>query len=88
MKIPIRDHNDFFNIFGTATEGITLPATNTHEENIIAFAEHFHDTTEYGHGIFFDFSNTPEIEKPVLDYLINGFGWTLEKPFFIRKPEK
>ncbi len=36
--------------------------------------------------MFFDFSQTPELKKPVLDYLIKGFGWTLEKPFFVRKP--
>jgi len=88
MKTPIKDHNDFFRTFGTETEGIKLPASNTQEQNVIAFAEHFEDITEAGHGMFFDFSATPELEKPVLDYLINGFGWILEKPFFIRKPEK
>jgi hypothetical protein len=37
--------------------------------------------------MFFDFSATPELEKPVLDYLVKGFGWSLEKPYFIRKPK-
>jgi hypothetical protein len=37
--------------------------------------------------MFFDFSATPEYEEPVLNYLAEYFGWTLEKPFFIRKPD-
>jgi len=66
----------------------TLPENNTFEENIIAFAEHYDSITEPGHGLFFDFSGTPEYEKPVLDYLIKNFGWVLERPDFIRKPDK
>jgi hypothetical protein len=62
-----------------------LPATNTFEENVKLWAEHYHAVTEPGHGLFFDFEETPEYEKPVLDYLVKHFGWTLEKPFFIRK---
>ena len=88
MKTAIKGHNDFFKVFGKEEEGITLPASNTLEEIVIALAEHYQDTTKAGHGIFFDFKATPELEKPVLDYLIDGFGWTLEKPFFIRKPKK
>ena len=87
MKIPIKDHNDFFKVFGTETKGIELPASNTQEQNVIAFAEHFEDITEDGQGMFFDFTQTPELEKPVLNYLINDYGWILEKPYFIRKPK-
>lgn len=69
-------------------EVITYPASNSLEENVIAMAEHFLDTTESGHGLFFDFSNTPELEKPVLGYLTKGFGWTFDyNNTFIRKPE-
>jgi len=64
----------------------TLQATNTIEQNAQLWAEHYNNLIEPGHGLFFDFKATPEFEKPVLDYLINHFGWTLEKPFFIRKP--
>ena len=49
-------------------------------------AEHYHNSIKPGHGLFFDFKDTPEYEKPVLDYLVQNLGWTLEKPFFIRKP--
>lgn len=70
----------------TTDNSITLPATNIFEENIIAFSEHYNDIIEPGHGLFFDFSKTPEYEKPVLDYLVKHFGWVLEKPFLIRKP--
>ena len=63
----------------------TLPATNTFEENVKLWAEHYNDTIEPTHGLFFDFKATPEYEKPVLDYLIKYFGWTVERPNFIRK---
>ena len=62
-----------------------FPATNTFEENVKLWAERHHDIIEPGHGLFFDFKAAPEFEKPVLDYLVGHFGWTLEKPFFIRK---
>jgi hypothetical protein len=39
-------------------------------------------------GLFLDFKATPELEKPALDCLVNDYGWTLEKPFFIRKLKK
>lgn len=63
-----------------------LPATNTFEENVKLWAEHHDAIIEPEHGLFFDFKGAPEFEKPVLDYLVKHFGWTLEKPFFIRKP--
>jgi len=70
------------------TENIrTFPASNTFEENIIAMAEHYNNIIKPGHGMFFDFSKTPEYEKPVLDYLTKNFGWKLEHPTFIRKPK-
>jgi hypothetical protein len=47
-----------------------------------------HTREQRGHGLFLDFKATPELEKPALDCLINDYGWTLEKPFFIRKPKK
>ena len=61
---------------------------NTFEENIIEFTEHYNNIIELGHGLFFDFSNTPEYEKPVLNYLMENFGWIHERPDFIRKPDK
>ena len=64
----------------------TLPKNKTFEENVTAFAEHYESIIQPGHGLFFDFSGIPEYEKPVLDYLVNNFGWTLERPYFIRKP--
>ncbi len=63
----------------------SLPPTNTFEQNVKFWAEHYNSTTKHGHGLFFDFSATPEYEKPVLDYLVEHLDWTLEKPFFIRK---
>ncbi len=68
-------------------EEITFPSSNTFEENVIAMAEHYDNTIKPGHGMFIDFSNTPEYEKPVLDYLTKVFGWMLEHPTFIRKSE-
>lgn len=50
-------------------------------------AKQWNNNTQPGHGMFFDFSATPELQKPVLDYLVKGFGWKLEKPYFIRKPK-
>lgn len=62
-------------------------ASNSFHRNVELLAAHHDNITESGHGFFFDFSKTPEYEKPVLDLLISQYGWTLEKPFFIRKPE-
>lgn len=69
-------------------DSLTLPADNTFEENVKAMAEHYQKSIKPGHGLFFDFKATPEYEKPVLNYLVQNFGWSLEKPFFIRKPEE
>lgn len=64
---------------------LTLPPTNTFDRNIALMAAHYDNIIGSGHGLFFDFSQTPEYEKPVLDYLVKEYNWTLEKPFFIRK---
>jgi hypothetical protein len=68
------------------SSSFTLPEENSFEQNVKLITEHYNQKIDPGHGLFFDFSATPEYEKPVLDYLIKKFGWTLEKPFFIRKP--
>lgn len=65
---------------------ITFPVTKTFEENVKFWAAHYDNIIESEHGLFFDFSKTPEYEKPVLEYLVKEYNWTLEKPFFIRKP--
>ena len=64
---------------------VVFPASNTFEQNVLAMAEHYNSIIQPGHGLFFDFSKTPEYEKPVLDYLTSHFGW--KHPFFIRKPD-
>jgi hypothetical protein len=79
--------NDFFERFGQRSEGITLPDIGFTERNVIALADHYDKITEPGEGFFFDFSATPGYEQPVIDYLTKGYGWTLERPDFIRKPE-
>lgn len=71
----------------TTENTFTLPASNSFEVNVAAFAEHYNNIIQPGHGLFFDFSKTPEYEKPVLDYLTEHFGWSLEHPTFIRKPK-
>jgi hypothetical protein len=80
-----KEINDFFNAFGKPSIGITLPPTNSLEVNVKLLALHYDSTIRPGHGLFFDFSATPEYEKPVVDYLTSQLGWILEKPFFIRK---
>jgi hypothetical protein len=47
-------------------------------------AEYYNNLIESGHGLFLDFSKTPEFEKPYIDYITTHFGWVLEKLFFIR----
>jgi len=70
-------------------EEVIFPASNTFEQNVVAMAEHYNNTIEAGHGMFFDFTNTPEYEKPVMDYLIKNYGWRFDyNNTFIRKPEK
>ena len=66
----------------------TFSSAKTFEENVEQWADMHHNLIKHGEGLFFDFKDMPEYEKPCLDYLINHYGWTLEKPFFIRKPEK
>jgi hypothetical protein len=58
------------------------------EEIAIDMAERWDNHTAPGHGIFLDFSQTPELEPFVIGYLTKGLNWTLEKPYFIRKPKK
>ena len=33
---------------------VIFPASNTFEQNVVAMAEHYNNTTEPGHGFFFD----------------------------------
>jgi hypothetical protein len=84
MSMP-KEIDNFFNRFGKASSGIELPASNSFEQNVVALADYYDAIIKPGKGFFFDFKNTPEYEKPVLDYLTKGYGWILEKPFFIRK---
>lgn len=89
-KIVIKDHNDFFEIFGQENESqaVTFPSSNSFEKNVRLLAAHYDNIIEPGHGMFFDFTATPEYEKPVLHCLQQRYNWCLEKPFFIRKPEE
>lgn len=64
-----------------------LPVSNTIEQNAVLWAEHYHNLIEAGHGLFLDFEQCHELEKPAIDCLVNSHGWTFEKPFFIRKPK-
>jgi hypothetical protein len=36
-------------------------------------------------GVFINFKETPELEKPYIDYLVKNYNYVLEKPFFLRK---
>ena len=78
-------HN-FFNTFGKEIQGQTFKKDTPLEKMVISIAEEWQENMRPGHGMFFDFSQTPELEKPILDYLTKGFCLTLEKSFFIRKP--
>ena len=66
---------------------LVFPATNSLEENAKIWAEHYDKMIEPGHGLFLDFSATPEFEKPCIEYISTHFGWVQEKSFFIRKPK-
>ena len=58
------------------------------DEIIKAMAEEHQKNIEPGHGFFFDFSKTPEYKEPVLNYLIENYGWKMDyEGTFIRKPE-
>lgn len=82
-----KELHNFFEAFGTEEPGITLPPSNPLQENARLLAMHYNETIKPGHGLFFDFSASPEYEKPVPDYLTQYFGWAIEKSFFIRKPD-
>ena len=79
--------NNFFEHFGTIENEKIYPKETPLEAIVIDMAERWDNNTKAGQGMFFDFKATPELEKPVIDYLTKGLGWKLEKPFFIRKPE-
>jgi len=68
-------------------DDLILPPSNSLEENARIWAEYFHDKIEPGHGMFLDFTNVPEFREPALNCLAQEFGWKLERPDFIRKPE-
>lgn len=58
------------------------------DENIKDMAKYYNDFTEPGSGFFFDFKATPEIEKPLTNYMISTLGWKLDyNNTFLRKPE-
>lgn len=65
-----------------------LPTTNSIEQNAVLWAEHYNNLIEAGHILFLDFEQCPELDKPAIDCLVNSYRWTLEKPFFIRKPKQ
>jgi hypothetical protein len=79
------DMNNFFEQFGTVENEKNYPKETSLEAIVIDIAERWDNNTKPGYGMFFDFSATPELEKPVIDYLTKGLGWILEKPCFIRK---
>jgi len=81
------NQNLFFETFGKTEPGKTYPKGTPPETIDIGIAEGWQDSVKPGHGMFFDFAATPELQKPVIYYLTKGFGWTLEKAFFIRKPK-
>lgn len=66
---------------------ISYPESNSLEENAKIWAEHYNKIIEPGHGLFIDFSQVPEFEKPCVDYIMLHFGWIREKSYFLRKPE-
>lgn len=85
MKIPIKDHNDFFDAFGKEEPGITLPKNNSFEQNVKLMAEFHTKNIKLGHGLFIDFKATPEYEQAFINYMTKHLGFFLEKPFFLRK---
>jgi len=66
---------------------ITLPLTNSFRRNVELLAAHHDNITNEGQGIFFNFKRAREYIKPVLNLLVERYGWVMERPFFIRKPE-
>jgi hypothetical protein len=81
-----QDLHTFFDNFGKVANEKSFKKETPNEKIIIEIAEDWQENTQAGHGMFFDFSQTPEIQKPILDYLTKGFGWKQETNFFIRKP--
>lgn len=73
--------------FGKEQASLVLPSSNSFQENVKQFALHYLRIIEPGHGLFLDFSKTPEYKEPVIQYLVQKFGWTREADSFIRKPK-
>ncbi len=67
-------------------KSIILLKTNTIEQNSKLWAEFIDKDTPSKQGIFINFKETPELEKPYIDYLVKNYNYVLEKPFFLRKP--
>lgn len=65
----------------------TWTKDKTFDENIKAMAEFHNERTEPGLGFFFDFKATPEIEKPLTNYMTSVLGWKFDyNNTFLRKP--
>lgn len=72
----------------TNNDTFILPASNTIEENVIAFVKRYNKIIKPGNGFFFDYSQTSKLEKPLVDYMTNKLGWKLEyNNKFLRRPE-
>jgi len=56
------------------------------EQNANFWAEHYNNLVKPGHGLFIDLKRTSKFEKHYIDYLVNDYGWDLEKSYIIRKP--
>ena len=69
------------------TSIIEYSESNTIEQNALLWAEHDNKMIRPGHGLFINFKQTPELEKPFVNFIILNYGWVKEKPFFLRKPK-
>lgn len=67
---------------------ISFPKVDTFEEEVDLFVEYYNNNFKNGEGFFFDFSRTPEHKEPILNGLIEKYGWILERPYFIRKGKR
>ena len=84
--MPLTYNKNKFLSMEDSTVTINLPETNTFEENVQILAEEYNKYIQSGHGLFINLEATPEYQKPVMDCLAKKYDWTIEKPYFARKP--
>lgn len=79
-------------IFGKENNGkafaLNLDDSKSFEDNVRNWGEIYQEKVEQGKGFFFDYAETPEFGKAIVNWMQHFYGWKLEYDgTFLRKPK-